>query len=397
MKNRRVHLVLLFSFWTLALSIMLLIPYAPNKTSINPAQELWALSENQDSQLGQLHTTSGITETIFLPFVTRPAQVGSFLGKIAFAIYENGNSEIFIMNADGSGLVQITNSLEFESSPEWSPDNSRILFGTYHDTHRDIYVMNADGSNIIQLTNNPVNTIQTSKDWSPDGNKIVYSNDSNGNYELYIVNADGSGITNITNHPAEDFMARWSPDGTKIAFGSTRTGSPVNIYLINADGSNPSTLSVSDQSDDQNLTWSPDGSKIAFNQLRSPSEEAIMIMNSDGSNHQELFVSENIRSLAKWSPDGKQIAICALADGSQEGEEQIFLINFGQTAGKFQVVNTQANCEGSPLWSPDGTQILYSKAPNADEFALFIMNADGSGQQKILQGFGDTRGVDWSN
>ncbi|HJX61829.1 MAG TPA: hypothetical protein VJ578_04595, partial [Dehalococcoidia bacterium] len=140
-------------------------------------------------------------------------------GKIAFHSYRDGNAEIYVMNADGSGQTRLTNEPATDNLPSWSPDGSRIAFSSTRDGNAEVYVMNADGSGQARLTNNPA--YDNEAHWSPDGSKIAFSTDRDGNGEIYVMNADGSGQTNLTNDPAGDGSGpTWSPDGSQIAFGS---------------------------------------------------------------------------------------------------------------------------------------------------------------------------------
>jgi TolB protein len=82
-------------------------------------------------------------------------------GKIAFDTHRDGNEEIYVINADGSGLTNITNNPADDSSARWSPDGTKIAFTSSRsggiNPVNDVFVMNADGSNPINLTNTPVN------------------------------------------------------------------------------------------------------------------------------------------------------------------------------------------------------------------------------------------------
>ena len=99
--------------------------------------------------------------------------------------------------------------------------NGKIAFVSARDGNLEIYVMDADGSNQLRLTNHPDEDFGPS--FSMDGARIAFVSDRDGNSEIYIMNADGSNQQNITNHSNDDNYPSWSPDGSKIAFVS-------NIY-----------------------------------------------------------------------------------------------------------------------------------------------------------------------
>src|SRR5438445_7064369 len=125
-----------------------------------------------------------------------------FNGKILFDSDRDGNVEIYVMNADGTGQTRLTNNDAYDFYPKWSPDGSKIAFVSNRDTTdgtTEVYVMDADGSNPKRLTNNA--GFESSLSWSPDGNKIAFSSDmatretSMALNDIYVMNADGSGIT----------------------------------------------------------------------------------------------------------------------------------------------------------------------------------------------------------
>jgi Tol biopolymer transport system component len=209
--------------------------------------------------------------------------------QIAFASTRGGSFQrIYTMNADGSGIRQLTNNGGPDKSPAWSPDGSKIAF-THVEMHHsgmehaffstDIYLINTNGSDLVRLTRTGH---ESSAAWSPDGSKIAFESTRDGNSEIYLMGADGSGITRLTHRAANDYDPAWSPDGTKIAFDSDPPGCCGNfdIYLMNADGSALTQL-TRDVHDDSGPTWSPDGRKIVFDSDRSGRTE-IYLMNSNG-------------------------------------------------------------------------------------------------------------------
>jgi dipeptidyl aminopeptidase/acylaminoacyl peptidase len=85
----------------------------------------------------------------------------------------------------------------------------RIAFVSNRDGNPEIYVMNADGSGVTRLTNNPAEEWMPA--WSPDGTRIAFVSGRDGNYEIYLTIADGRGQINLTNNPADDGTPAWSP------------------------------------------------------------------------------------------------------------------------------------------------------------------------------------------
>ncbi len=229
-------------------------------------------------------------------------------GKIAFISLRDGNSEIYVMNADGSGVTRLSSNSA--SEPAWSPDGSRIAFISARDTGdvrrpdgaappTEIYVMNADGSGATRLTDHPA--ADGSVAWSPDGSRIAFNSDRDGNDEIYVMNSDGSGVTRLTYNPGYDFLSAWSPDGSRIAFVSGRDGND-EIYVMNADGSDQTNLTNNPADDGlDGFAWSPDGSRIAFASDRDGNDE-IYVMNADGSDVTRVTNDPGIDIYPAWSP-----------------------------------------------------------------------------------------------
>ncbi len=193
---------------------------------------------------------------------------------------------LYRVNRDGTGFVQLTNNTDLtyggDFSPEFSPDSSKIVFARSINGNSRIWTMNADGSGQVQLTNG----FSAVPSWSPNGSKIIYQQDTATGRQIYSMNSDGSGKTPLTSGSSDNIHPKYSPDGSKIVFTSNRSGN-YNLWLMNSDGSNSINLSnaaVTDQSPD----WSPDGSKIIF-QRTIAGTNYIFTMNADGTQQTNIM------------------------------------------------------------------------------------------------------------
>ena len=262
-------------------------------------------------------------------------------------------------------------------------------------SYDDIYLMNADGTGLHRLTTNP----RADRDpaLSPDGSKIAFISDRDSPYgDLYTMNVDGSEVRRLTTSVAGPYQytgqPEWSRDARRIAF---RAGG--DIFVIGADGSNLTRL-TSDQADDRSPTWSPDGRWIAFSSDRDRNY-GIHIMPSEGeqAGHERITTDLGWETRPAWSPDGARIAFTKSEAGIC-GDQHILTMNVhgSERISVAQSVYAAQNCStlgihfSSPTWSPDSGRIAFS----GSEGGIFVVNADGSGLTRLTTHKGDEQ-PDW--
>ncbi|HET9709430.1 MAG TPA: Ig-like domain-containing protein [Gemmatimonadales bacterium] len=316
---------------------------------------------------------------VFVDFETRAAVVSPGSGQLAFVSTRNDpDGDIYTMNSDGSGLVNLTKSPGVDQSPAWSPDGTKIAFVSNRgDGEWDLYVMSADGSGVTRLTHDAAG--EGDPVWSPDGTRIAVDRTDTldaGFAEIYVVNADGSGSVNLSNNPGDNRHPAWSLDGSKIAF-ERWDGSNMEIHVVNVDGSGEANLTNRPNVDDDAPAWSPDGTRIAF------TSGAVYVMNADGSGITQL--TGGVAAYPRWSPDGTGIAFehvvntCRLGHGCSSSADYIWIVS-ADSQSVDSLTNT--GMDQQPVWSPDGSKLAFIswRDGNAE---IYVMNADGSGQVNL--------------
>jgi Tol biopolymer transport system component len=212
-------------------------------------------------------------------------------------------------------VTKLTDGPEYEQNLVWSPDGSKLAFERYMrvGVGPEIYVIDADGNHLANLTNHPGWDMWP--EWSPDGTQIAFVRQQDGSSsDIYLINADGSNAINL-NLPGFELSPRWSIDGSKIYFVSWRDY-VTDIYVVNVDDGQVTNL-TNDSFDESYFLLSPDGDKLLFGSeetLYTPdgrfngSRYYLFIMNTSGGEKTQLFNSTNYRlGQAVWAPDGSKV------------------------------------------------------------------------------------------
>lgn len=177
---------------------------------------------------------------------------------ILFSTNRDGNQEIYRMKADGSEPTNLTNHPAEDVQPSWFKNSGLfislgewIVFTTNRDGNQEIYRMNRDGSGLMNLTRNLANDFSPAGE--PGGTHVIFVSERDGNQEIYVMEYDGGHLRNLTNHPAPDLQPAWSPNGQWLAFTTRRDGN-AEIYVMRLNSAQPINL-TQNLWDDQFASW----------------------------------------------------------------------------------------------------------------------------------------------
>lgn len=176
--------------------------------------------------------------------------------KIVFTSIRSGDLELYTMNIDGSDVKQITNELGYDGGAFFSPDGTKLIFrssrpkseeeiskykgllaeGLVEPTNMELYICDADGSNMKQLTN--LGNANWSPFFTPDGKKVLFSSNFEAErgfpFNLYMIDIDGKNLERVTHSETFDAFPVFSNDGKYLVFSSNRNnggGRDTNLFI----------------------------------------------------------------------------------------------------------------------------------------------------------------------
>jgi TolB protein len=292
---------------------------------------------------------------------------------------------------ESAGFTQLT-GLE-NTYPAWSPDATRIVFESTRDgPDADIFLMNADGTNVVQLTRNDYS--ESTPVFTPDGASIVFASEQDGNLDVFIMRVDGTGLRNLTRHPGADGHPRVSPDGRRIFFNSNRTSDPATfargtmdrehnheIFSMTLDGGD--VRQVTDLPDwDTYPAVSPDGRELLWRRIaptggksESGRNSEVFWMDLENGEMRNVTANQAYDGWPAWSPDGRRIAF---ASNRANAEFEAFDIYVAERDGSNATRVTFGDGVGGrgswtkPQFSADGKRILCTRTvgTSVDTFVI---------------------------
>jgi Tol biopolymer transport system component len=219
-------------------------------------------------------------------------------------------TNIFVMQSDGTNLTQLTRQSSAYRRPRWAPEGERIAF-VLGNAGGDLLTIDSDGSQLKRLIEGGV----TSFDWSPSGGFIVCDVNTEQGKEIYMVDTRNGSVHRLTNNDALEVEPVWSPDGRRIAFGSDRSGT-MQVYVMDVDALR--TRMVSDGEDVAwGVSWSPDGQYLSY--LRGHGENTTLAIISLGSETVDTIDNFQTYDTPLWAPNGDYLIYARTEDWNGDG------------------------------------------------------------------------------
>ncbi|MFP4380074.1 MAG: Tol-Pal system beta propeller repeat protein TolB [Candidatus Sumerlaeia bacterium] len=252
-----------------------------------------------------------------------------------------GTKELFIMDADGHNLQQLTFDNSIAATPCWGKDSTEIYYTSYRDVNPDLCAVELGTGKTWYVSQRP--GLNFAPTWSEKSQRIALTLGRDGNSEIYTMGSDGGKLLRLTYTSGIDSSPSWNPAGNQMVFTSDRTGRP-QIWMMDNDGGNPHRLTHRGSYNDSPV-WSPNGREIAF-VARDQTKFDIYLMRIDGTGLRQLTYRSGSNEDPTWAPDSRHV----IYSSNRTGTYQIYLMR-SDGSNVYRLTNRKEDCQ-SPVWSP---------------------------------------------
>jgi TolB protein len=261
--------------------------------------------------------------------------------RIAMVGTRSGKKEVYLCDADGQNIIQLTNDGSVSVAPKWGPKARKLLYTSYLKRFPDVYLVDLASGNRRVVSKHP--GLNTGGALAPDGRTMAVILSKDGNPELYTSRLDGGALTRLTQTSrAAEASPCWSPDGRRIVYVSDRSGRP-QLYMLSRSGGEPTRL-TSRGSENVAPSWGPNG-LIAFSS-RLGGRYQVCVLDPDSREVKQLPLDGADYEDPSWAPDGRHI-VCTR---TERYRPKVYILD---TMGDPPVALTDYPGDWySPAWSP---------------------------------------------
>jgi TolB protein len=279
-----------------------------------------------------------VADDIVLALTGRPGMASS---RVVMVSNRTGKKELYLCDADGNSLRQLTHDNAISLCPHWSPDEKFIVYTSYYRTHfPDVFVIELASGNRHCVADFP--GLNSSAAYSPNGRELALILSKDGNPDLFVMDVNGRKVTRLTSTPrAAEASPSWSPDGEQIVFVSDRSGTP-QLYIIGRRGGEPCRIAVGG-SQNVDPDWGSNG-YLVYSSLMGGTFQLYVLNPVSGEARQITREDANYEDPC-WAPDGRHI-FCVRR---QNYQSRIFIVDTLSTS----CINLISEVEKGDWFAPD--------------------------------------------
>lgn len=285
--------------------------------------------------------------------------------RVAFHDGPDNAREVWVANAEGTGLINVSNDAGDDANPTWSPDGTRLAFQSKRSGGRwDLFTVNWDGSGLTNITNTPT-VDEVNPVWSPDGQRIAFLGAG-----LKVMYPNGTGIAPVSALSVADSFA-WSTDSTKLVFGHVNPSIP-DLFVATVGAAGQPVNVTNSTSPDRGQAWAP-GPRIVY------TTSDLWTVNDNGTGATNLTPgTSQLEYAPRWAPDGLSIVFTSNAQTEYEIHR---IAATGGTATRL-LDNTLGTASGAGDWVTDVAddgRILFERRTSFTASVVGVVDMNGNG------------------
>jgi TolB protein len=249
---------------------------------------------------------------------------------------------------------------------------------------KDLYICDADGGSVVQVTRDGVPCLSPS--WSPTGTFLTYTSYRKGFPDVYRIELKEMRRSAIARFPGLNSSAAISPAGNTMALSLSKDGNP-DLYVMSAQGGTPTRITRTAHAVESSPSWAPDGSRLAFVSDRSRSPQ-LYIMSAGGQNERRMTMQGNENVSPDWGPNGKIVY-----SSRRGGVYQLCILD--PATGVSEQITTDGSDHEDPSWAPNGRHIVYTRTSSYRK-SLYVLDTLGDPEVRLSPTDGDWSSPAWS-